>query len=168
MKKSILVMGLAALLSLPLAVHGAEAPNHLYGNSGIVNMYDHMGSAVYMYKSSARMVAEDRDTGYIFSVDVKDISYNPEADRFQIQSVTPRTTIWFYCPLNKEFHGYSAMFAGDEEIDVPPYVNDQVSYVSYDQGKNWRPFYMDDTHGYNQPVHDLFWKGLNLMRGLDN
>lgn len=86
MKKSILAMGLAALLSLPLAVHGAEAPNHLYGNSGIVNMYDHMGSAVYMYKSSARMVAEDRDTGYIFSVDVKDISYNPEADRFQIQS----------------------------------------------------------------------------------
>ena len=81
MKKSILVMGLTALLSLPLAVHGAEAPIHLYGNSGIVNMYDHMGSAVYMYKSSARMVAEDRDTGYIFSVDVKDISYNPEADR---------------------------------------------------------------------------------------
>ena len=160
-------MGLAALLSLPLTVHGAEAPIHLYGNSGIVNMYDHMGSAVYMYQNSARMVAEDRDTGYIFSVDVKDISYNPEADRFQIQSVTPRTTIWFYCPLNKEFHGYSAMFAGDEEIDVPPYVNDQVSYVSYDQGKNWRPFYMDDTHGYTQPVHDLFWKGLNLMRGLD-
>lgn len=89
MKKSILVMGLAALLSLPLAVHGAEAPIHLYGNSGIVNMYDHMGAAVYMYKNSARMVAEDRDTGYIFSVDVKDISYNPEADRFQIQSVTP-------------------------------------------------------------------------------
>ena len=46
MKKSIMVMGLAALLSLPLAVHGAEAPIHLYGNSGIVNMYDHMGSAV--------------------------------------------------------------------------------------------------------------------------
>ena len=41
-------MGLAALLSLPLAVHGAEAPNYLYGNSGIVNMYDHMGTAVYI------------------------------------------------------------------------------------------------------------------------
>ena len=135
MKKSILVMGLTALLSLPLAVHGSEAPIHLYGNSGIVNMYDHMGSAVYMYKNSARMVAEDRDTGYIFSVDVKDISYNPEADRFQIQSVTPRTTIWFYCPLNKGFHGYSALLAGDKEIDVPPYVNDQVSTYPMTRGK---------------------------------
>ena len=167
MKKSILVMGLPALLSLPLAVHASGAPSCLYGNSNIISMYEHMGSAVYMYKSSARMVAENRDTGYIFSVDVKNVYYDPEADSFQIQSASPRTTIWFYCPLNKGFHGYSALLAGDKEIDVPPYVNDQVSYVSYDQGKSWRPFYMDDTHGYNQPVHDLFWKGLNLMRGLD-
>lgn len=44
-------MGLAALLSLPLTVHGAEAPIHLYGNSGIVNMYDHMGvCCVYVSK----------------------------------------------------------------------------------------------------------------------
>ena len=48
MKKSILVMGMSALLSLPWVVQGAEAPNYLYGNSGIVNMYDHMGTAVYI------------------------------------------------------------------------------------------------------------------------
>ena len=168
MKKTILAIGLAAMMTLPLAAQ-AEAPEHLYGNSDIINMYEHMGSAVYMYKSSTRMVAQDKDTGYIFSVDVKDVNYDPALpdNEFHIQSVSPRTSVWFYCPLNKDFHGYSAMFDGDKEIDVPPYVNDQVSYVSYDQGKNWRPFYMNDTHGYNQPVHDLFWKGLNIIRGLD-
>ena len=167
MKKAFLAMGLAALLSLPVASYAAEAPVHLYGNSNMVNVYEHMGSAVYLVKNSARMVAKDKDTGFIFKVDIKNVSYDPSADEFHTQSVSAHTSVWDYCPLNKNFHGYSAMFDGDKEIDVPPYVNAQVSYVSYDQGKNWRPFYMNDTHGYNQPVRDLFWKGLNLIRGLD-
>ena len=127
MKKAFLAMGLAALLSLPVASYAAEAPVHLYGNSNMVNVYEHMGSAVYLVKNSARMVAKDKDTGFIFKVDIKNVSYDPSADEFRTQSVSAKTPVWFYCPLNKNFHGYSAMFAGDKEIDVPPYVNTQVS-----------------------------------------
>lgn len=136
--------------------------NYLYDNPAIPIIYGHMGGATYLDTTSIVVKKYDSD-GIIFAQNQIYVSYN--RDVTEIKNIKAPATVWFYKPLNPSKQYTTAFIDNVRDIILPPYVGEDVAYVSYDNAKSWTPFYISNKTGVNMSKRNAFLMGYQAITG---
>lgn len=164
MKKILLVITLL-ILSIS-TVMAANYPRDLYGDSNYPLIYAHMNGASYLDKRSV-VLKQQNERNIIFAQNIVYASFKNDMESFNesLVSVSPAHTMWFYKPLDKNQLGMISMNIDGRHVLLPPYMGDDVAYVSSDNAEHWTPFYISVTFGYNMGVRNSFLLGYQIATG---
>lgn len=164
-ERNLIMKKLLGLVFLFLSLSGviyADYPDYLYDNLSYRIIYAHMGGASYLDTTSVVLKKIDHD-GIIFAQNQIGVEFN--RDITEIKEVRAPHTVWFYKPWNPQKMGMTTINIDGHEMILPPYVGSDVAYVSYDNGNNWRPFYISNTYGYNMSTRMAFLLGYQTATG---
>lgn len=141
MKKIITALSILLLMSSFGTSHAYD--RYLNGDRNWKFIYGHMGYASYMDMSSATVKLYSKSQGTVIAVNiVTGVNIdNSASQRFN--------TLWIYIPSPTKISGYTFARIDSRDISLPPNLGDNISYISYDNGENWRPVNLKDNHGYN-------------------
>lgn len=161
MKK--LILTLTTLFMLSISTVFADYPTCLYGNPNYPIIYAHMSAASYLDKSSVTVKLNSYNDGLLFAQN--HIYATFDRDVVNLKEVKPAKTVWFFKPWNSSKQGVSARNIDGRTIQLPPFTNTDVAYVSYDNANSWTPFYISNTAGYNMSTRNAFLLGYQVATG---
>lgn len=145
-----------------MGIAHADYQNYLYDNANYPIIYAHMGGANYLDTSSVTLKKSDADS-IIFAQNQILAEYN--RDITEIKEVRAARTVWFYQPRNPSIQATTTVVIDGKTITLPPYVDADVAYVSYDNAQSWTPFNVSDTYGYNLAARNAFLLGYQIATG---
>lgn len=160
MRKLILSLIATCIMMISTSIAVDTYPQYIYNNPNIPIVHGHMGGALYLDTTSTTVKYISKTT-ILFAENTISAEYDRE---YNLKSMQEPHTRWYYYTSDVTKRGTTVIIIDGQNIDVPPYVNNDVAYVSYDNGNSWKPFYISNTTGYNLSARQPFIKGLESLR----